>query len=98
MTITLHPGSVSLKDLEIIYWTGAPARLDPAFDVEIAKAAARIAEIAAGNAPVYGINTGFGKLASIKIDSADVTTLQRNLILSHCCGAEARRCPTISCG
>ena len=89
MTITLHPGSVSLKDLETIYWTGAPARLDPAFDAGIAKAAARIAEIAAGNAPVYGINTGFGKLASIKIDSADVATLQRNLILSHCCGIGA---------
>lgn len=89
MTITLHPGSVSLKDLETIYWTGAPARLDPSFDTGIAKAAARIAEIAAGNAPVYGINTGFGKLASIKIDSADVTTLQRNLILSHCCGVGA---------
>ena len=32
-------------------------------------------EIAAGNAAVYGINTGFGKLASIRIDAADVATL-----------------------
>lgn len=86
MTITLYPGSVSLKDLATIYWTGEPARLDPSFDTGILKAAARIAEIAAGNAPVYGINTGFGKLASVKIDAADVATLQRNLILSHCCG------------
>lgn len=89
MTIILHPGSVPLKDLETIYWTGEPARLDAAFDAGIEKAAARIAEIAAGNAPVYGINTGFGKLASIKIDAADVATLQRNLILSHCCGVGA---------
>ena len=86
MTVTLHPGSVSLKQLAAIYWAGEPAKLDASFDAGIAKAAARIAEIAAGNAPVYGINTGFGKLASIKIDSADVATLQRNLILSHCCG------------
>ncbi|ASP88426.1 histidine ammonia-lyase (plasmid) [Sinorhizobium meliloti] len=86
MTVILRPGSVPLSDLETIYWTGAPARLDAAFDDGIAKAAARIAEIVAGNAPVYGINTGFGKLASIKIDSSDVATLQRNLILSHCCG------------
>lgn len=86
MTVILRPGSVPLSDLETIYWTGAPARLDAAFDAGIAKAAARIAEIVAGNAPVYGINTGFGKLASIKIDSSDVATLQRNLILSHCCG------------
>ncbi|RDL48502.1 Histidine ammonia-lyase [Ensifer sp. M14] len=86
MTIILHPGSVPLQDLETIYWTGEPARLHPSFDAGIEKAARRIAEIVAGNAPVYGINTGFGKLASIKIDSADVATLQRNLILSHCCG------------
>lgn len=86
MTIVLHPGSVSLQQLAEIYWASEPARLDASFDAGIAKAAARIAEIAAGNAPVYGINTGFGKLASIKIDAADVATLQRNLILSHCCG------------
>ncbi|WP_166015988.1 MULTISPECIES: histidine ammonia-lyase [Chelativorans] len=86
MTIILHPGSVLLRDLATIYWTGVPARLDPSFDAGIVKAADRIAEIAAGNAPVYGINTGFGKLASIKIDSADVAALQRNLVLSHCCG------------
>lgn len=86
MTLVLQPGSVPLSTLEALYWTGEPARLDPSFDAGIEKAAARIAEIARGNAPVYGINTGFGKLASIRIDSADVATLQRNLILSHCCG------------
>lgn len=86
MTVTLRPGEVSLKQLEAIYWNGETAVLDRAFDAGIERAAARIAQIAAGNAPVYGINTGFGKLASIKIDAADVATLQRNLILSHCCG------------
>jgi histidine ammonia-lyase len=89
LTITLHPGSVPLTDLETIFWTSAPARLERSFDAGIDKAARRIAEIAAGNEPVYGVNTGFGKLASIKIDSADLATLQRNLILSHCCGVGA---------
>ncbi|MBB4103320.1 histidine ammonia-lyase [Allorhizobium borbori] len=86
MTVLLTPGQVPLATLAAIYWNNGTARLDPAFDAVIEKAARRIAEIAAGNAPVYGINTGFGKLASIKIDAADVATLQRNLILSHCCG------------
>jgi histidine ammonia-lyase len=86
MTVILQPGSVSLKELEAIYWDGESARLDPSADVAIQKGANRIAEIAAGNEAVYGINTGFGKLASIKIDSADLAKLQRNLILSHCCG------------
>lgn len=86
MTVTLHPGSVPLAVLELIYWHETPVRLDPSFRAGIDAAAGRIAEIAAGDVPVYGINTGFGKLASIRIDAADVGTLQRNLILSHCCG------------
>ncbi|RYE48880.1 MAG: histidine ammonia-lyase [Hyphomicrobiales bacterium] len=89
MTITLTPGSVSLETLSEIFWNGTPAVLDPSFDAAVDRAAARIAQIAAGNAPVYGVNTGFGKLASIKIEAADLAALQRNLILSHCCGVGA---------
>ncbi len=48
--------------------------------------AAIITAAAAGDAPVYGVNTGFGKLASIRIAPDDTATLQRNLILSHCAG------------
>ena len=86
MTVVLIPGEVTLAQLERIYRDGVPARLDPATAPGIARAAARIAAIAAGNEAVYGVNTGFGKLASIRIGAADTATLQRNLILSHCCG------------
>lgn len=86
MSLTLKPGSVPLGVLEQIYRGNLAARIDPSFHAGVEKAAARIAEIAAGDAPVYGINTGFGKLASIRIAPEDVATLQRNLILSHCCG------------
>ncbi len=89
MTLILQPGSVPLADLERLYWTGEAARLDASFDAGIAGCAERIAAIAGGSVPVYGINTGFGKLASIRIDPADVAKLQRNLILSHCCGLGA---------
>lgn len=37
--------------------------------------------------PVYGINTGFGALCSVKIAAEDLAALQRNLVLSHACGA-----------
>lgn len=89
MTIILKPGKVTLNQISDIYWHGKNAQLDRSFDAAIEKGAARIAEIAHGNEPVYGINTGFGKLASIRINAADVATLQRNLILSHCCGMGA---------
>jgi len=34
----------------------------------------------------YGINTGFGKLASVRISTEQVRQLQVNLVRSHCCG------------
>jgi histidine ammonia-lyase len=84
--LVLVPGSASLADLERIWRDRVAVRLDPACRPAIAAAADRIARAAAGNAAVYGVNTGFGKLASVKIAPGDTATLQRNLILSHCCG------------
>lgn len=82
----LVPGAATLSQLERIYRKGAPARLDRGALPRIKAAAAVIAAAAAGDAAVYGVNTGFGKLASLKIAPEDTATLQRNLILSHCCG------------
>ncbi|MCB1882854.1 MAG: histidine ammonia-lyase [Geminicoccaceae bacterium] len=84
--LTLAPGSVTLDQLADIYWNETPVALDPACRPAVEEAARRIAAAAAGDAPVYGVNTGFGKLASVKIARKDTATLQRNLILSHCCG------------
>ena len=64
----------------------APAALDPGARPGIEAAAARVAAAVAAGAPVYGVNTGFGKLASVAIPAADTARLQRNLILSHCSG------------
>nr|WP_240558533.1 histidine ammonia-lyase [Paracoccus contaminans] len=85
-TLTLTPGHATLAELERIWREGLPVRLDPAAMPGIEASAARIAAAAAGDAAVYGVNTGFGKLASVRIAPEDTATLQRNLILSHCCG------------
>ncbi len=85
----LTPGAVTLHDLSRLYWDDLPARLDPACYPAMEAAQARIGVAAAGDAAVYGVNTGFGKLASVKIAAKDTVTLQRNLILSHCCGVGA---------
>ena len=86
MTETLIPGQTTLAQLRRIWADEAPARLDPAARPGVEAAAAVIAAAAAGGTAVYGVNTGFGKLASLKIAPQDTETLQRNLILSHCCG------------
>ncbi len=87
--IVLTPGNVSLADLQLVYTTNRPVKLDRSCKPAIERAAQRIARAAQGEEPVYGVNTGFGKLASHKIAPDDTAHLQRNLILSHCCGVGA---------
>lgn len=82
----LIPAATSLAQLERIYRQELPARLHPDAQSGIKAAAACIAKAAAGQTAVYGVNTGFGKLASLKIAPQDTAKLQENLILSHCCG------------
>lgn len=81
----LTPGDVSLAQWRDIY-NGAPVILDQTAIPGIERGAAAVAEILARDKPVYGINTGFGKLATVRIAEADLETLQRNLVLSHAAG------------
>jgi histidine ammonia-lyase len=85
MNITVEPGSVSLVDWRRIYRGETPV-LDPASHPKITASAESVARILARHQPVYGINTGFGKLASVKISDDDLLTLQRNIVLSHAAG------------
>ncbi len=84
--IALTPGAVGLDALEAIWRGEGAVTLDPAARGPVEAAAARIARAAAGEAAVYGVNTGFGKLASVRIAAGDTAALQRNLIRSHCAG------------
>ena len=83
--IVLNPGAVPLSDWRALY-RGAPVVLDPACAPAVAEAAAAVERILAHGEPVYGINTGFGRLASVRIDAVDLATLQRNIVLSHAAG------------
>ena len=84
-TLTLQPGRTTLAELAQIR-AGAAVQLDASAWPRIEQAAAIVAQAAAGEAAVYGVNTGFGKLANRRIAPQDTARLQRNLILSHCCG------------
>ncbi len=85
MTIILSGGSASLADWRSIYG-GADAALDPATGPRVEASAASVGRILARGEPVYGVNTGFGKLASVRIADADLVQLQRNIVLSHASG------------
>jgi histidine ammonia-lyase len=85
MTIKITAGAVSLADWRRIYRGDTPL-LDPSCHTRIAASAAAVARILARHEPVYGINTGFGKLASVRISDDDLLALQRNIVLSHAAG------------
>ena len=86
--LILTAGAVLLKDWRAIY-RGAGVTLDPACMPAVSESAAAVKRILAKGEPVYGINTGFGKLASTRIHDEDLATLQRNIILSHAAGVGA---------
>ncbi|MCW3476596.1 histidine ammonia-lyase [Rhodovastum sp. RN2-1] len=83
--MVLKPGAASLAVWNAIYQGGVPT-LDPACRPAVEASANAVARIVAEGKPVYGINTGFGKLASVRIAAADLETLQRNIVLSHAAG------------
>ncbi len=83
--ITLTPGRATLADWRAIL-EGADVRLDPAAMPAIEASARAVDAIIAKGEPVYGINTGFGKLASVHIAAGDLAALQRNIVLSHSAG------------
>lgn len=85
MIVTLVPGSVSLANWRAIY-RGADVALDLKAHVAIEAGAAAVTRILAKGEAVYGINTGFGKLASVRIEHDDLAQLQRNIVLSHAAG------------
>ncbi|MEO6877292.1 MAG: histidine ammonia-lyase, partial [Gemmatimonadaceae bacterium] len=82
---TVRAGHTPYAVWRAIYF-GAPVELDTSCRTAVDIGARTVAQIVAKGEPVYGINTGFGKLASVRIDAADLVTLQRNIVLSHCAG------------
>ena len=81
----LKPGKVLISELEKVFW-GGPFEISDDSKIQVDRTAKVVEDVINGKDAVYGINTGFGKLASVKIAKKDTATLQRNLILSHSAG------------
>ncbi|MGL4322777.1 MAG: histidine ammonia-lyase [Beijerinckiaceae bacterium] len=83
--IALNPGMGTLTEWRAIY-RGAGFSMPLAARAGVDASAQTIAHIIARGEPVYGVNTGFGKLASVRIAHDDLALLQRNIVLSHAAG------------
>ncbi len=91
----MRPGALTLEALQGIHAGGPPLAIDASANAAIAASAAVVQRAAQGQAAVYGVNTGFGKLASTRISEADLATLQLNLIRSHSVGVGAPLQPAV---
>jgi histidine ammonia-lyase len=77
----------TLAELETVARGGTPAELDREERARIDRGRATVERLVASGEPVYGLTTGFGSLASVRIDPSDARALQRNLVRSHAVGA-----------
>jgi histidine ammonia-lyase len=93
--MNLKPGHLTLEQIQALHASTQPLSIDAAARAAIDASAAVVQAAAAGDAPVYGVNTGFGKLANQRISATQLGTLQLNLIRSHSVGVGDALSPAV---
>lgn len=85
MSVKLRPGAMSLADWRNIY-RGASVNLDRSCKGQVERGAEAVQHLLNSGRAVYGVNTGFGKLAQSRIAEEELAELQKRLVLSHAAG------------
>jgi histidine ammonia-lyase len=88
-TLRLTGKDLTIADVVAVARGGLAVALDRAAEHRVADAAKVVAELAAGDTPVYGVNTGFGDLATVRVANDRLRELQLNLVRSHAVGVGA---------
>jgi histidine ammonia-lyase len=103
-TLLIDGDTLKLEEIAPVAAGKMRVELAPAAHERVQAARELVERKAEGDVPVYGINTGFGTLAEVRIEKKDLRDLQRNLILSHAAGvgsplplAEARALLLLRC-
>ncbi len=78
--------SLSIQSLVSVARGGAVVHLDEDARARMERSYAWVKQACQGDQPIYGVNTGFGSLARVRIDPANSNTLSMNLIRSHAAG------------
>src|SRR6266852_8536502 len=87
--VLIDGDTLRLEEILQVAREEATIELAPSALERVERSRALVEQVAAGDEPSYGINTGFGTLAEVRIDRQDLRALQRNLILSHAAGVGA---------
>jgi histidine ammonia-lyase len=89
MSVVLSGNDLTFSQLYDVALRGETVSLAPAAIERMNASRAVVERLVASGAAAYGINTGFGKLASVRISAEQVRQLQVNLVRSHACGVGA---------
>jgi histidine ammonia-lyase len=88
MTLELSGRSLKLEEISLV--AGAQTELSLAISTDARERMLRsrdaVEQVLKQDRTVYGINTGFGKLADVRIPPSELNSLQLNLVRSHACG------------
>src|ERR1700741_831909 len=93
--MVLEPGQLTLEQLQAIHTARTPLEIPQNARSWIRASADLVQRALHAEAPIYGVNTGFGKLASQSIGREQVETLQLNLVRSHCGGVGEPLAPAV---
>jgi histidine ammonia-lyase len=84
--VTISGSGLSLEQVEAVSRNGEPVQLSSDAIERMRRSRAVVDRLASGDAAVYGVNTGVGLLADVRIPLADLDELQRNVVRSHAAG------------
>src|SRR5262245_46574747 len=87
--VLIDGDTLKLEEILQVARGGTQVGLAPDALARVRRARQLVEKVAEGDAPVYGLNTGFGTLAEVRIARKDLRELQRNLLLSHSVGVGA---------
>ena len=87
--IAIDGERLTLENLYRLVFDGAEAEISPAARERMNASRAVIECLVEADTAVYGVNTGFGKMASTRISRDEIRQLQLNLVRSHACGVGA---------
>lgn len=84
--LSIGAAPITLQEIQAVAVGGRNIVISPEARERVAQSRASVERIIASKRPVYGVTTGFGKLASVAIGADEHDQLQRNLLLSHAVG------------
>src|SRR5215472_9142030 len=77
---------LTLEQFDAVVHSAATAEIASAAHEKMSSSRRLIERVVESDSPVYGVNTGFGKMASARISRDQIRQLQLNLVRSHACG------------